>query len=241
MPVTPDKPGPYTSPLPVIELIERHRTRGLPTPVDQDVLARAGVSPSLIPRTLQSMAALDLIDEKGQLTHIFEGIRKAPEAEFKQRLIEWLNEAYADVLAYADPATDDETKIRDAFRQYKPVGQQERMVTLFLKLFAYAGVATKQPTTAAPRPRPTAAKPKPAIQRQDPVNNSGKDHEARTPPLGLPPALAGLLQSLPSEAGWTQAQRDKFFNAFGVMLDFCFPIVEAKPTSPETVTAADLK
>lgn len=40
------------------------------------------------------------------------------------------------------------------------------------------------------------------------------------------PALAGLLDSLPDpEGGWTQDERNKFFNTFGTVLDFCIPIV----------------
>jgi hypothetical protein len=221
----------------VIELIQRHRSRGLPSPVDADVLARAGISPSLIPRTLQSMIGLDLITEKGELTPLFEGIRKAPEAEYKQHVLQWLNTTYADVLAFADPATDDETKIRDAFRQYKPYGQQERMVTLFLKLYAHAGVATKPAINPPPRTRPVAAKPKPAAQRQDHADKLDRRHAGGHPIPGVPPALAGMLLGLPSEeAGWSQDQRDKFHAAFGAMLDFCFPIVEAKgpPASTET-------
>jgi len=46
---------------------------------------------------------------------------------------------------------------------------------------------------------------------------------------GLPPAIAGLLASLPKEGeGWTQDRRDKFVNTFGAVIDFCFPIVAAE-------------
>lgn len=233
MPVTPDKPAPYTSPAPVIDLMERHRSRGLPSPVDHDVLARAGVSPSLIPRTYQSLVALDLLDEKGNLTETFEGIRKAPESEYKKRVLEWLNATYADVLSFVDPAVDDERKVRDQFRAYKPVGQQERMVTLFLKLFAYAGVATKQAAPSAPRPRPATLKAKTGPAR---AHGGGERHDGArhtgAREMGLPAALTGLLQSLPREGeGWSQDRRDKFHQTFGAVLDFCFPIVEPEAAS----------
>jgi hypothetical protein len=234
MPVTRDQPGPYAPPSAITSLIERHRNKGLPNPIDADVLGRAGIPESLINRTLQSLQTLDLITDDGKPSDTLEGIRLAPEGEYKKRLTEWLNSAYADALGFVDPATDDEVAIRDAFRSYKPVGQQSRMVTLFMGLFAAAGViperekptpARKASTTSAPKPRAAAAKPA-----------SGGGQKARDVRTGsLPPALDGLLHSLPPEgAGWTQARRDKFHIAFGAMLDFCFPIVDAEPVTIET-------
>ena len=117
MPVTPDRPGPYAPASAILELVQRYRTRGLPTPINGEVLARSGISDSLIPRTLQTLQTLDLIDEAGAPTQVFEGIRRAPEAEYQQRLREWLNNAYADALNYIDPATASDVEVRDAFRE----------------------------------------------------------------------------------------------------------------------------
>ena len=150
MPVTLDKPGPYASPQSIIEIVDRHRDRGMPSPVTSDVLGRAGISDSLIPRTIQALQSLDLIDKDGNITEMFESIRLAPEADYQNRLQAWLNSAYADVLAYVDPANDDETKIRDAFRNYRPMGQQGRMVTLFVRLYAAAGVRAPKAAPANP-------------------------------------------------------------------------------------------
>ena len=55
MPVTLDKPGPYASPQSIIEIVDRHRDRGMPSPVTSDVLGRAGIPDSLIPRTIQAL------------------------------------------------------------------------------------------------------------------------------------------------------------------------------------------
>src|SRR5437879_1673208 len=121
MPVTPDAPAPYAPASAIIELIKRHRNRGLPSPVNSDVLARAGVSSSLIARTLQALQALDLIDESGAPTATLEGIRLAPETESKQRLADWLRATYADALQFVDPATASESEVRDAFRNYIPI------------------------------------------------------------------------------------------------------------------------
>ena len=221
MVVTSDKPTPYAPASAIVELIERHRKRGLPSPVDAEVLGRAGISESLIPRTLKALQTLDLIDENGKPTEIFEGIRLASEAEYKERLAEWLNTAYTDVISFVDPATDDETAIRDAFRSYNPVAQQPRMVSLFVGLYAAAGIGSEK--QAQPRQRTRSQAPrKPATKKQAPRKNPLTGGSS-----GLPQALVGLLSNLPSEGrGWTQDQRDKFLNTFGVVLDFCFQIKE---------------
>lgn len=228
MPVTTDHPAPYAPASVILNLIERHRSRGLPPVVDSEVLGRAGVSASLIARTIQALQTLDLVTEDGKPSPVLEAIRMAPESEYKQRLAEWLNAAYADALQFVDPASADETQIRDAFRSYKPVGQQNRMVTLFIGLFAgagigpekksgaprKAGVAPRKPAAPAP-PRPPA--PKPHHHAPSAFQNGG-----------LPPALSGLLASLPNSGdGWVKADRDRFVATFGAVLDFCYPVVAA--------------
>lgn len=235
MPVTQDQPAPYTSPSVVIEVVARYRDKGLPTPVTPEVLARAGVSESLIPRSLQSLKGLDLIDAEGRPTAVLEGLRLAPEGEYRARVADWLNAAYADALQFIDPATSDETAIHDAFRSYKPTGQRDRMVTLFCGLFSHAGIGPERAKAAPrknppPRGKPITAMAKPATVRafQNPP----------PPPLlapaGLHPALAGLLASLPPTGeGWTKVERDRFLATFGAVLDFCFPVVTAKSKPPQ--------
>lgn len=233
MPVTADQPGPYGPASGVIGLIERHRNKGLPAPVDADVLGRAGITPSLIPRTLQTLAALDLLTEDGKPSEALEGLRLTPEAEYKQRVAEWLTGTYADALQFVDPATDDETKIRDAFRNYKPIGQQGRMVSLFIALFAYAGIgpervarppAKRSPANPAPKPRPPA-KPTSDPSKPPIVHADGN----------LPPALSGLLTSLPAlGANWTEDGRDKFMLTFGTLVDLFYPVSQG----PKMTSAA---
>ena len=240
MPVTQDQPAPYAPASAILSLIDRYRNKGLPPVIDGDVLARAGVSPSLIARTLQAMQSLDLLTEEGKASPVLEGIRLAPEPEFKQRLVEWLNSAYADALQFVDPATATEGEIRDAFRSYKPIGQQNRMVTLFMGLFAGAGVGAEKPKASTPRkvaqPKPSGAStPRPTIRTAALPKTPG--HPAAFNNSGMPPALSGLLASLPSpEDGWTKEERDRFVATFGAVLDFCFPVRAArkpKPVEPE--------
>jgi hypothetical protein len=229
MAVTTDQAAPYAPASAILDLIDRHRNRGLPPVVDADVLARAGVSDSLIPRTLQALKVLDLLTDDGRPSDVFEGLRLAPSAEYQQRLAEWLTAAYADALTFIDPATDDEVAIRDAFRKYIPTGQQSRMVTLFMGLFTAAGVMPPRQKQAAPKSivaRPSVAKPR-LTQKlatlRAPVavgfTNAG------SPPL--PAALSGLLATLPQEGGyWTKERRDQFLTTFGAVLDYCFKIGE---------------
>jgi len=239
MAVTTDRPAPYAPTSAIMAVVERNRNGKLPGVIDADVLERAGISASLIPRTLQALQALDLIEENGQKTDTLEGLRLASEGDYKSRLAEWLTEAYADALVYIDPATATETDVRDAFRKYIPTGQQDRMVSLFMGLFTAAGVMPERQRQVAPRKQPNSGGMRmakvvnpPLRQRTQPkqslIGGAGGGGGGFTPPAGIPPAVAGLVQSLPPVGeGWTKAERDKFVTTFGAVLDFVYPIVEA--------------
>lgn len=232
MAVSVERAGPYTSPKVMADIISRHRARGLPMPINAENLARIGVSESLIPRTLASLETLDLITENGEITDTFEVLRLAPESEFKARMKEWLDAAYADVLQIADPASDNETAIHDAFRTYKPTGQRDRMVSLFLKLYAMAGIGSTKDDKPKARTRPSGApKPAAAPKAAKPPQAGGSG----TPPSGIPPkngvpaAILGLLEDLPTDGkGWTAERRDDFLAAFGGVVKFLFPVTDSK-------------
>jgi hypothetical protein len=249
MPVTTDKPAPYTPTATVIDIMNRCRDRGLPTPISLETLGRSGVPDSLGSRTLQALIALDLIDEKGGLTPTFENLRLAPEAEYKRRQEDWLKSAYADIFTIVDPSKDDETRVRDAFRSYQPVGQQGRMVSLFMGLCGNAGML---PEKSAPTTRSRTPSPKPSSNatatvftpRQRTIakrivaerfKNAPRHHSVGD----LPAPLAGLLAGLPAEGDtWTAAERDKFLTTFKAVLDFCFTVVTKKTGGDQDVTAA---
>jgi hypothetical protein len=229
MAVTRDRPAPYAPASAIIDIVGRYRNRGLPFPVNSEVLARAGIAESLIPRTLQALQTLDLINDLGNPTETFEGIRLAPEAEYRKRLEDWLKGAYADVFSFVDPSTDDEVRIRDAFRSYQPVGQQNRMVTLFQGLCAAAGMIPERaaPTSRSRAPTPrtprTSSVPKANVARSTATPNPIR-HPSGSP---FPPAIMGLMESLPNPMeGWTKASRDKFVQTFGIVLDYSIPVKE---------------
>jgi hypothetical protein len=232
MSVTTESAAPYAPASAVLDIIDRYRHRGLATPINADVLQRAGVSASLTPRTLQALGTLDLIDEEGRPTQTLEGLRLAPENEFKKRMEDWLKAAYAEVFSFVDPSQDDEVRVRDAFRSYQPIGQQPRMVSLFLGLCAAAGLTPEKSHTASASGSLSASKPRivSAVGKTKPKVKvfAGGGGQPQNPPLGstpLPPALAGLLHSLPANGkGWTQDQRNKFMTTFGAVIDFVIPI-----------------
>lgn len=223
MPVTAERPAPYAPTSAILDIVRRYRERGLQSPVTSEVLARAGVSESLIPRTLQALQTLDLLNADGTPTSVLEGLRLAPEAEFQRRLEDWLKASYADVFSFVDPTKDDATRIRDAFRSYQPVGQQERMVSLFQGLCSAAGLVSTEKTVQAARP---VIKPRvlPNMTLRKAVTPKAQAHPPAINPAAssLPAPLAGLLAGLPTN-GWTQAERDRFMSTFGAVLDFCFP------------------
>jgi hypothetical protein len=233
MAVTPDRPGPYATTSAIIDIIARYRNRGLPFPVNTEVLARAGISESLIPRTLQSLKTLDLINEIGNPTDTLEGIRLVPEAEYKKRLEDWLKGTYADIFAFVDPTKDGSIRIRDAFRGYHPVGQQDRMVALFEGLCTEAGLIEQKSsgpsTTATSRPK---APLHPRAKRNLDTIFSADKRTTKTNPSEIPAPVAGLLSGLPAQGdGWTVDERKKFMTTFEAVLDFCFPIVKEKKES----------
>ncbi len=243
MPVTTDQPAPYAPASAVLDLIERHRNKGLPPVIDADVLLRAGISDSLVPRTLQALKTLDLLTDDGRPSQVFEGIRLASTSEYQQRLTEWLTSAYADALSYVDPATEDEIAIRDAFRKYIPTGQQGRMVTLFMGLFTHAGVMpARQKQSAAKKPGGGGETPKAARTRvnEKPAPRRDNVERVHTPSFGasgLPPAIAGLIATLPADGGyWTQVRRDKFLTTLEAVLDYTFQVGEPPIEQTETAT-----
>lgn len=236
MAVTEDRPAPYAPASAIIEIVNRYRSRGLPFPVNADVLARIGISSSLIARTLYALQILDLINESGNPTDTLEGLRLAPEAEYKSRFADWLKKTYAGIFQIVDPSKDDSVRIRDAFRTYQPVGQQNRMVSLFEALCAEAGLIPEKQKLPVIRVSGNlrASNATVSASARQYAKPAAKLPAKNKIPAGLPPALTGLLESLPETgAGWTQEDREKFLKTFATVLDFCFPIT---PEGKETAT-----
>lgn len=228
MPVRSGSPAPYGPPAGVLEMITGFRDRGFATPFTTGVYAKAGISESLIPRVKNSMEGLDLVDADGNPTQQLLGLRAAKTDEFQARLAEVVKAAYAEVFQFIDPMKDDLNRITDAFRDYVPHGQRGRMVTLFMGLCEAAGLAPASTAKPAPSNTRSSAPTKKKVQGQPyrPASFGNKAHARNDSGGFIPPALMGLLASLPGDgAGWTADQRAKFMTAFGHVLDFTVPIV----------------
>ena len=225
-----EQSAPYAPSTVMLMLLQRNREKGLPNPITIEALQRLGVTDSLVQRTFQALKTFDLIEEAGKHTAILDSLRRAPEAEYRPRMAEWLKATYAHTLDVLDPATATEIQIRDAFRHYNPPSLQPRMIKLFTSLFEEAGVRAPSEAKAAPKKSSNGgahqtARIQRATSRAAPP--APPKHRAPYEPAtssGLHPALAGLLSSLPApERGWTQEDRDRFVTAFGVVLDFAYP------------------
>lgn len=223
--------APYAPPQTVMSLINQYRNKALPTPFTKDVLMRAGVPDSLVARTLQAFRLLDLIDDGGNPTPALEGLRRAPETDFPNRLAEIVRAAYGEVFQFVDPATESQERVRDQFRHYEPLGQLTRIATLFLGLCEAAGIipaGTRKPGPTAGRTRVVSKgmiERRPAGTPYRPASFSAKAR-IRNDDNGLIPApITGILASLPAEGeSWTQERRDGFIKVFTSVLDFVYPI-----------------
>jgi hypothetical protein len=224
-------PAPYAPPAAVLTFINAYRDKSLPAAFTPDVYVRAGVQESLVPRVAATLEGLELIDQNGRPTAELEGLRRATADEYKQRLAAVVRAVYAEVFQFVDPARDTPERIADQFRVFEPIGQRARMVTLFLGLCVEAGIiteSTKRPTNTAASSRPNGPRRQSEPTKRATLVSVPRARLRRDDDDSVPPALRGLLESLPfpPETGWTRTQRDGFVAAFGSVLDFCIPIIE---------------
>ena len=246
MPIRTGGTAPYAPPAAVLQLIQGFRDRGLATPITPDVLVRAGITESLVPRVLRSLEGLELIDKDGNPTPEMEGLRRVSSDEFKQRLEAIIRNVYAEVFQFTDPATDGAGKIADAFRAYDPIGQRRRMVSLFLGLCEAAGItkpgtARKQAPTGNGMKRAPSSSGSMRAGKRGPttggpagmrVSHNEWSHDLVGKNGPVSPGLIGLLGSIPRD-GWTKTERDKFVLAFGHVLDFTVPIRDEAAASQD--------
>ncbi|MGA2307815.1 MAG: DUF5343 domain-containing protein [Acidimicrobiales bacterium] len=229
--LTPGGPAPYTTAQSLITVLDAYRDKGLGSPVTPDVLTRAGVAESIAARTLNSAKMLGLIGDDGIPSPQFEDLRKIrDDEEYRKRIEEWLRGVYADVLQYTDPSADSVGKVAGAFRTYEPAGRRPQMAALLIGLWRYAGlpVVENAPPT---KPRRQSPRPAKATTKQGTSDGKGRgrlreeDGGIGAPTPGLPPALLGLIQQIPTGGeSWTEGRRKAFLDAFVAVLDYTVPV-----------------
>ncbi len=225
----PNSPAPYAPPAALVSLINQHREGKLPRPITSASLGRVGITESLIPRTLQALKILGLIDDNGKPTDEFEAFRLAKSSDFPKRLEAWLKAAYAPVFQVIDPASAEPQQVRDAFRGFEPSGQQQRMVTLFLGLCAHAGLVPPESVNARSPRVFIKPKPKKSSSRKKQVSVAGSAYIAN-PKVGkgLPPLLLGFMDSLPRDGDpLTEKRLEEILDALPAILRFAYPMKEA--------------
>ncbi len=227
MPIGTGETAPYAPPATVLQVIAAFRDRGLSTPITADVLLRASVNESLVPRTLRALELLELTDEAGNPAPSMEGLRRASADDFRNRLQELIRSVYAEVFKFVDPAKDDLGRVADAFRAFNPIGQRGRMVTLFMGLCEAAGIIPEGTRKAPPgTSRPTPMKRKVTLATADAPRTATAKYNVRSEDGGtVPEPLMGLLRALPSaERGWSRQRRDEFVDTFKAVLNFTIPV-----------------
>lgn len=234
-------PAPYAPPSAIVAVVEAFRNRTIPTPLTLDTLVRIGITQALAPRTMQALKQLDLLTPEGNPSEELQALRRAASDEFQERFAAILRAAYAPIFAFAEPAEASPERIRDLFRGYEPIGQQGRMVTLFLGLCEFAGIIEPGQRRAAEpitRPRTSASRSQPSARQRVERQRADRQPNDGTSSLRsgkrIPPAIAAFLQELPDEGqGWTQDAHDRFISTFTTLVDFSFPIVRNGNQTPE--------
>lgn len=172
----------------VVKVLDTFRDTGLGGgAITTEILGRLGMGVEIARRVLQTLRLLDYLEEDGQPTPEFIAFRQAGTAEYRQVLADHLFETYAPVFAITGKNLEDKTstEIEDAFRSYSPASLRKRMVTLFLGLCQYAGIAENVPTRK-PGPKGERSNGPTAPRSPRPPTPKRKTSTPVTPPA--PPA-----------------------------------------------------
>ncbi|QKS13800.1 DUF5343 domain-containing protein [Curtobacterium sp. Csp1] len=130
--------APYAPSSAVMRVITaKRRDRSLSHFGPDDLLA-LGIRESLAPRTLQALKLLELLNEEGETTEVFEGLATPSRADFSSRLGSLLRHVYAPIFEFIGSDRTTHEEVADAFQQFGPPSQRPRMVTLFMNLLREA-------------------------------------------------------------------------------------------------------
>jgi hypothetical protein len=264
-----DGTAPYAPAENVLAVIRRFREKGLPEVLNAQELVRLSLPEGNATRTLRALRFLGLLDTDGRRTPLLDRLGRTTTAEYPQLLGEILREAYKNIFIIIDPADTTATELDDAFRNYEPQAQRERMVRLFIGLCREANLVPGGPLEPGNRVK-TGLNGKTAVTQSNrrirTSNSRSKAEYDKTDNLNPvaatktqfaflwdePPKvlstlgegymlLTGLLRQLPSERRWSQARREQWLAAFTAMLDLMIEVADSKAQpQPEERTEIDL-
>jgi hypothetical protein len=226
---------PYAPAKPVLDIIRRDREQGLPEVLSRQQLHRLSVAEGNSDRVQKALQFLDLIDQSGKRTPLFDRLRKASTTEYESVLAEIVRGGYAPILAIVDPKVDNDIAVNDAFRHYEPAGQRKQMVVLFRALCQEAGLAKAGAAERKPSIRKEATAPV-QVRRTSKRSATEVDHVAEARALDEPSGpdyrlLSALIQQLPRDGKWTQGRRDRWLQAFTANIDLLVEV--GNEQSPE--------
>lgn len=193
--------GPYAPLASVRKVLEAIRS-GIEGPWTSGACTSAGVTDSMVPRTLNSLEALNIVDPRGNLTEAGRALLGTSGADYIVALESIVRGAYAAVLAGVDPATASAEDIALAFDGFEPRAQQDKMIALFRGLCAECGLSS---------PR----------MRRTPSRETGG--RARALSADLSPVEA-VVRQLPESRRWTKEHRDAWVTAMTSVVDLLFKI-----------------
>lgn len=245
--------APYASANSVLDVVRRFRDRGLPEPVGNATLEQIGISHGNVPRTLQALKFLNLLDDKGRHTDSFNRLRRATTDEYPNVFAEIIRSAYNSIFQIVDPAQDELTSIDDAFRGYSPPSQRDRMVKLFMGLSHEAGLvpeeklpkkqprarrqqSTKRPTSQSSQQRQTSSKEEPQRGEPEGEKPKGEEPQREEPQHESEDAttdyrlIGVLIQQLPKEGTWSKKRRDLWIQTMTSAVDLVVEIEEPETT-----------
>jgi len=219
---------PYAPPSNLISVLERVRSRNLPDGIDLDYLRDMGIPDGTVHRTFFALRFLKLVEEEGDLTEALKSIGRSTDEEYRAILSGLIREAYSEAFNVIDPAENSQAEILNVFRRYNPASQRQRMVIFFLGMCREAGI----PTLDVPRQRAmgrsgeTRETPVPRTRRGTASLKGTGTLRARASAqsLDLPPALEGLVKSLPPlGTPLSKERRDQWIEVVRVTLAFLYP------------------